>query len=113
VIDHPTSIHPIFLAGKVENMATEDEKGKIFTQVMKKKKQPALIQTATSLFSATIHLHPDNRLSDELNSSEKFLSVTDARLLDSRQKVAAKYPYLAIQVSQIVWITPLGDSKEG
>jgi hypothetical protein len=94
-------------------MAISDEKGKIFTPVMKKKKLSALIQTTTSLFSATVHLHPDNRLSDELNSSEKFLSVTDARLLDSRQKVTAKYPYLAIQVSQIVWITPLGDSKEG
>jgi hypothetical protein len=100
------------MVGKVVIMAIEDEKGKIFTPVMKKKKQLALIQTTTSLFSATIHLHPDNRLSDELNNSEKFLSVTNAGLLDSRQKVVAEYSYLAIQVSQIVWITPLGDQEE-
>jgi hypothetical protein len=92
-------------------MAVSYEKGKIFTPLMKKKRQPALIQTSTSLFSATIHLHPDKRLSDELNGSEKFLSVTDARLLDPRKKVLAEYPYIAIQVSQIVWITPLGESS--
>jgi hypothetical protein len=103
---------PIVSVRKVDPMAISYEKGKIFTPVMKKKKQPALIQTSTSLFSATVHLHPDNRLSDELNGTEKFLSVTDAKLLDSKKKVVAEYPYLAIQVSQIVWITPLGESSE-
>jgi hypothetical protein len=98
---------------KVVIMEIADKKGKIFTPLMKKKKQPALIQTVTNLFSATIHIHPDNRLSDEINNiPDKFLSVTDVKVLDSKSKVIAKYPYIAIQVSQIVWITPLGESRE-
>ena len=94
-------------------MEIADEKGKIFTPLMRKKKQSVLIQTSSSLFSATIHLHPDNRLSDELNILDKFLSVTDVQLLDPKKKVVAEYPYIAIQVSQIVWITPLGEPREG
>jgi hypothetical protein len=97
----------------VEEMEIANEKGKIFTPLMKKIKQEALIQTANGMFSGTIHIHPENRFSDELNKTEKFLSVTDAKLLDTKNKVLAKYPFLAIQVSQIVWITPVGETREG
>jgi hypothetical protein len=93
-------------------MENINEKGKIFTPLMKKSKQQALIQTVKDLFSGTIHIHPESRFSEELNRTAKFLLVTDAKLLGAKSQVLAEYPFLAIQVSQIIWITPIGEIKE-
>ncbi len=93
-------------------MENTDEKGKIFTPLMKKIKQQVQIQTVKDLFSGTLHIHPESRLSEELNKTEKFLLVTDAKLLGSKNQVMAKYPFIAIQITQIIWITPLDENKE-
>jgi len=45
----------------------EDEKGKIFTEVVTKLPVPIMMQTTTHRVLGNIHVRPDQRLKDELD----------------------------------------------
>jgi hypothetical protein len=81
-----------------------DTRGKIFTDVIRKTKVKAEIRTKGAVIYGTIHIHPEKRVSDELNSEGHFLAVTDARLVDDQGERSV--PFVALSKPQIVLIIP-------
>jgi hypothetical protein len=91
-----------------------DEKGKFYTDVVKKLPIPAVIQTTTHLVRGLIHVQRGERLKTELERDEKFLAVTQATVHGMDDKVLFTSPFMALQRNQIVWLMPVDDvSREG
>jgi hypothetical protein len=89
-------------------MAIEhDEKGKFYTDVIRKAVMPAIIQTTNHLIRGLVHIKPGKRLKDELDNDDLFLAVTDATIHDSDDQVIYNAPFLVVQRRQIVWIMPV------
>jgi hypothetical protein len=88
------------------------EKGKIFTPIVNKKRIKARIQTTLQLMEGHIYIHPDNRISDELNQTQQFLPVTDATIFSNEGNPIEELPFVTIQISQIVWISPIDEIKK-
>jgi len=84
----------------------EDEKGKRFTEVVTKRKVPAVVQTTLHLVRGNIHIRPDERIKDELDRDELFLAVTEAEILDADGKVVHHADFLAVRRAQIIWVMP-------
>jgi len=82
------------------------EKGKIFTNVVPKTPVPAIIQTITHRISGEVYMKPDERLKDELNRSEQFLAVTDARVFNENGDVIFTSKFLTLNRDHIVWLIP-------
>ncbi|OJX47208.1 MAG: hypothetical protein BGO78_17205 [Chloroflexi bacterium 44-23] len=83
-----------------------DDKGKIFTSVITKKSIKVLIQTQTHRVTGMVFYRPDDRLIDELNQTDIFLAVTDAKILDENNNVLFESNFLTVNINQIVWILP-------
>jgi Family of unknown function (DUF6812) len=86
-----------------------DEKGKIFTQVVAKRPVPVIIQTLQNTIRGSVHVRPDERVKDELNTlteRDRFLAVTDAVILNSLNEELFHTNFLVVNVDQIVWILP-------
>ena len=83
-----------------------EEKGKIFTSKISKDQREVIIQTITHKVVGTIHVQTDIRLIDELNESNHFIAVTNARILSADEAVLNATDFLAINTDQIVWILP-------
>lgn len=89
-----------------------DEKGKIFTNVVSKNPVDAIIQTWTHLIQGEVYIKPDERLKDELNRSEQFVAVTNAKIFDTQGNSLYECQFLTINKDQIIWIIPAKDLKE-
>jgi uncharacterized protein DUF6812 len=83
-----------------------DEKGKIFTSIVSKVAVPATIQTTTHLIRGHVHVRRDQRIKDELDSSESFLALTDVSVLGPDGQAVFQTPFLAVQRSHIIWVMP-------
>jgi len=88
-----------------------DDKGKIFTKVIKKKKVHSVIQTNLQRIEGYVYVGLEDRLIDELELHESFLPVTDATIFDTKGKKERETPFIAIQMSQIIWILPLDEES--
>lgn len=88
-----------------------DEKGKFYTNVVSKIPVPSIIQTTTHLIRGNVHIRQGERFKDELENSETYTAVTNARIYDGDGKEVFSSPFLAVQREQIVWIMPV-DEKE-
>jgi uncharacterized membrane protein affecting hemolysin expression len=86
-----------------------DDKGKFYTDMIKKESVQATIMTVTHKITGEIYVRPDQRIKDELDNDEKFLAVTDATVYSLQGLVIAHCGFLAVQRNQIVWVIP--DSK--
>ncbi|MCJ7432179.1 MAG: hypothetical protein MUO77_01685 [Anaerolineales bacterium] len=94
-------------------MAIEyDEKGKFYTEVIRKAETPAVIQTTTHLIRGLVHIKPGERLKDELDKGDPFLAVTDATIYDADDNIIYRAPFLGVQRGQIVWIMPVEESTQ-
>jgi len=89
-----------------------DEKGKIFTDIVTKVAIPARIQTTTHMIQGQIHVRRDQRIKDELDSSENFLALTDVSVLGPEGQVLFHVPFLAVQRAHIIWVMPEQDQDE-
>ncbi|MGA2112542.1 MAG: hypothetical protein ABSG98_10405 [Anaerolineales bacterium] len=92
-------------------MSTEfDDRGKRFTEVVHKVPTKVVIQTVGGRIEGMIHVHPERRLSDELNEPQPFIPVTSARVsgLEGNRFV----PFLAVARSQVLWVMPVEESEE-
>jgi hypothetical protein len=87
-----------------------NEKGKYFTDIISKSTVSAIIQTTTHRIEGFIHIRLDGRLKDELDRSETFLAVTDAKVLNSEGGVLYQVDFLSVSRHQIVWVIPNGES---
>jgi len=86
-----------------------DDKGKFYTDLVKKESVPATIMTVTHKITGEIYVRPDQRIKDELDFDEKFLAITDATVYSLQGDVIAHCGFMAVQRNQIVWVIP--DSK--
>jgi hypothetical protein len=88
-----------------------DEKGKFYTDIVKKLPVPVVIQTATHLVRGLVHVRDGERLKNELERDEIFLAVTNASVYGTDDKVLFTVPFMAVQRAQIIWIMPV-DAEE-
>ena len=84
-----------------------DEKGKFYTDIVKKLPMSVVIQTVTHLVRGSVHVRQGERLKNELELDEKFLAVTNAVVYNADDKVLFAVPFMAIQRAQIIWIMPV------
>jgi hypothetical protein len=89
-----------------------DEKGKFYTDIVKKLPVPVVIQTATHLIRGLIHVRDGERLKNELERNEMFLAVTNAIIYGAEDKILYTMPFLAVQRAQIVWIMPVEEENK-
>ena len=89
-----------------------DEKGKVYTDVIKKRATPAKIQTTTHLIIGEVHIRQDGRIKDELDVQEPFLPVSNATLYALNGQELFSTAFLAVQRAQIVWVIAASDEKE-
>lgn len=86
-----------------------DDKGKIFTDVIRKTTTKAMVQTTSHLIEGNVHVSHDNRLIDELDKDSNFLAITNAVIFGDNKTVLFNAPFLTINRAQIIWILPLED----
>src|SRR4030067_2488124 len=83
-----------------------DEKGKIFSHVIRKSPILATIQTLTHRIHGTIHVRNGDRLIDELANSGQFLAVTGATIFASSGKPLYRSDFLSVNRDLIIWLLP-------
>ena len=89
-----------------------DEKGKFYTDIVKKLPVPVVIQTVTHLVRGLVHVREGERLKNELERPEIFLAVTNAAVYNTDDKVLFSVPFMAVQRAQIIWILPVDDQGQ-
>jgi hypothetical protein len=83
-----------------------DDKGKFYTDYVSKNAVSAIIQTSTHRIIGKIFIRVGERVSDELNESDKFLAVTDASIFDSAGDLLYKSEFITVNRDHIIWIMP-------
>jgi len=83
-----------------------DEKGKIFTQVVRKQPTQVTIQTLDYQIRGQVHVHPDSRLKDEIEREEHFVALTDVTIHDKSGALVMRTAFIAVNKAQIIWIVP-------
>ena len=83
-----------------------NEKGKYFTDIISKVAVPAVIQTVTHRIEGSVHVRLDGRVKDELDRSEPFLAVTNAKVFGLDGAVLYETDFMIVARSQIVWVIP-------
>jgi hypothetical protein len=89
-----------------------DEKGKFYTDIVKKQPVSVVIQTATQLVRGLVHVREGERLKNELERDEMFLAVTNATVYNADDKVLFTVPFMAIQRAQIIWVMPVDKENQ-
>ena len=89
---------------------TDKVRGKIFTDVIRKTPVQAQIRTRDLVTEGTIHVHPERRVSHELNAPQGFLAVTEAQVTDEHG--TRSIPFIAVNKRHIVSLVPDDDSRE-
>ena len=82
------------------------KKGKIYTNIVRKKAVNAMLQTTTHLMRGKLHIRRNQRVKDELDLNEAFLALTDVSVLGVDGNPIYQAPFLAVRRSQIVWVIP-------
>ena len=90
-----------------------NEKGKYFTDIISKVAVPAVIQTVIHRIEGSVHIRLDGRVKDELDSSELFLAVTNAKVFGLDGAVLYETEFMTVARSQIVWVIPSDDTASG
>lgn len=87
-----------------------EDKGKIFTDVVRKEPTEILLLTTTNtLIRGNIHIQLDNRLKDEIDKDERFVAITEAAILDGKGNPVYQTQFLAVNRTQIVWLFPTSE----
>jgi hypothetical protein len=89
-----------------------DNKGKFYTDIVKKQPVSVVIQTATHLVRGLVHVREGERLKNELERDEIFLAVTHAAVYNADDKVLFTAPFMALQRVQIIWIMPMDEEAQ-
>ncbi len=83
-----------------------DEKGKFFTDVIRKDAVPIVVQTMTNIIKGKIHVMPGRRFKDEINRLEDFFAITDAVIYSPAGKEIYRCEFMTASKDKIVWIFP-------
>jgi hypothetical protein len=87
-----------------------NDRGKYFTDIISKVAVGAIIQTTTHRIEGSIHVRLDGRVKDELDRSEPFIAVTDAKVFNSNGEVVHQTDFMTVARLQIVWVIPSDDT---
>jgi hypothetical protein len=87
-----------------------NEKGKYFTDIISKVAVPSVIQTVIQRIEGSVHVRLGGRVKDELDSSEPFLAVTNAKVFGLDGAVLYETDFMTVSRSQIVWVIPSDDT---
>jgi hypothetical protein len=90
-----------------------NDKGKYFTDIVSKAAIPAIIQTITNRIEGFIHVRVDERVKNELDRSEPFLAVTNAKIFAHDGSLMYQAAFMSVSRSQIVWVVPHEATTEG
>jgi hypothetical protein len=88
-----------------------DDKGKVFTQVVRKDAVYVRAQTATHQIQGEVYLSHDQRIKDQLEFSEKFIAITSAKVYDLSGKMVYEATFITLNRDQIIWLA-LEDEPE-
>jgi len=91
--------------------ASFDEKGKIFTEVVKKRPVNVHIQTSKHLIRGKFHVRLNERIKDELDRPDTFVAVTDAEIYDLKGGLLYSCSFLTVNRLDIVWLFQDDDVK--
>jgi hypothetical protein len=83
-----------------------DQKGKIFTDIIRKAPTPVYIQLQEGHILGEIHVREGKRIKDVLDSPDLFLAVTSARIFDPGGEMVQRVHFLALNKNQVVWLVP-------
>jgi len=89
-----------------------DDKGKFYTDIVKKLPVSVVIQTVTHLVRGLVHVRDGERLKNELERDEMFLAVTNAVVYNADDKPLFTVPFIALQRAQIIWIMPVDKESQ-
>jgi len=89
-----------------------DDKGKYYTDIVKKQPVPVVVQTVTHLLRGQVHVREGERLKNELERNETFLAMTNASVYGADDKVLFTVPFMAVQRAQVVWIMPVAEEQQ-
>jgi len=81
-----------------------DNKGKVFTHIVRKDAVYVRIQTATHQILGEIYLSQDRRIKDQLELVEKFIAVTSAKVYDLSGKLVYEATFVTLNRDQIIWL---------
>ncbi|MEX1071155.1 MAG: hypothetical protein WEC37_00875 [Anaerolineales bacterium] len=86
-------------------MLPPDEKGKIFTEVVRTEGVKVVIQTKRNKIRGVLHKPHDQRMIDKLSKADKFLPVTQVVVYDQIGKEELhRTDFLAINCDEIIWL---------
>jgi len=90
-----------------------EEKGKIFTDIVRTQKANVVIQTTlNTTIHGYLHIRLDNRLKDELDMNEPFVAITDAIVFDAQKTEMYKTDFIAVNRSHIVYLFPINEQED-
>jgi hypothetical protein len=89
-----------------------DEKGKFFTEVISKDVILSHIQTHRHHIRGYVHVRKGERLSDEINSANLFLAVTNAEIFNPEGEILYTSSFLAVNREHIIWLMPIEEHQE-
>lgn len=89
-----------------------DEKGKLYTDVVRTVAVRATLQTVGHLMQGNIHVRTGDRLKDELDRPGQFLAVTEVEVVAADGRVLFHAPFMAVNRAQIVWVMPAAEEAE-
>ena len=76
-------------------------------EVVQKRTIPAIIQTMTQQIRGQIYVREWERVKNMLDTTtENFIAVTDAEVLNTRGEVVHRAEFLAINKEHILWLDP-------
>ena len=89
-----------------------DQKGKIFTERIRKDHVEVEIVTTRGRVHGSVHLMHAQRVKDLLNSpNEQFLAVTDATMGEVGDTSAPRYEFITINKRYIITVIPINEAR--
>lgn len=89
-----------------------DAKGKYYTDKVTTQTLEVLAVTPGGTIRGMIHIHPGQRLSDELNSDRTFIALTDATV-PGPNGGELQVEFVAVNKRQVLWVVPVEAVQEG
>jgi hypothetical protein len=83
-----------------------DDKGKFFTEIISKENVAVIVQTSTHRIEGFMHVRAGYRIKDELNSEDKFVALTEAKVYNPRGDLEYQTEFLAVNIEEVIWVMP-------
>jgi hypothetical protein len=80
--------------------------------LIKKEAVPCVIMTTKNLIEGDLHKRGTYRILDEMNTSNQFIAVTNAKVYGGQSTEALEADFIALRTDQVVWVKPNSPAKE-